>query len=96
MLKWVFGSGVNFRRKIKPNICEIVIKVVCNFLFVSNFLVIFKDMFWCRRFVYGVVKNALYCVPCFPNVLFVFVEFVTVICLFCFSDILFQNFVACP
>ena len=52
-------------------------------------------MFWCRRFVCGVVKNALYCVPSFSNVLFVFIEFVTVICLFCFSDVLFQNGVAC-
>ena len=32
----------------------------------------------------------------FSDVLFVFVEFVTVMCLFCFSDILFQNVVACP
>ena len=65
MLKWVFASGVNFRCKIQPNICKIVIKVVCNFLFVSNFLVIYKDMFWFRIFVYGVVKYALYLVPCF-------------------------------
>ena len=48
-------------------------------------------MFWCHRFVYGVGKNALYCVPSFSNVLFVFFEFVTVICLFCFSDVLSQN-----
>ena len=70
MLKWVFGGGVNFRCNIQPNICKIVIKVVCNFLFVPDVLVIYYDMFWRRhRFVYRVVKNALYCLPCFSNVL---------------------------
>ena len=41
MMKWVFGGGVNFRCKIRSNICKIVIKVVCHFLFVPNFLVIY-------------------------------------------------------